>query len=648
MTTRAPEKMEFQTEVKQLLHLMIHALYSNKEIFLRELVSNASDAIDKARFASLTNAGILGADTTFRIRIEPDKNGKVLRIIDNGIGMNREEIIRNIGTIANSGTKKFLESLTGDQKKDANLIGQFGVGFYSAFMVAEKVVLTTRRLGEDEAWRWESSGDGSFTLGAVENGEKAGRGTILELHLKDEEKEFLDEWRLRNIVKKYSEYIPHPIVLVGEKPAEKEGDAPVVTEETLNEKAPLWRRPKNEVTPEQYTEFYRHITHDQEDPLAWSHNRVEGTLEFTTLLYVPAKAPHDLFHPERPHGLSLYVKRVFIMNDCKELLPPWLRFMRGVVDSEDLPLNVSREILQKNAVVRKISESATTKTLNLLETMAKDDPARYKTFWKEFGSVLKEGFHMNWEHLDELKRLLRFESSRLPASEGAGEYTGLQDYVVNMKDGQKDIYYITAENRRAAEGSPHLEVFRKKGVEVLYLVDPIDEWVVQALTEFDGKKLVNAAKGALDLGELSAEEKKREEEVKGTYEKFLADFAAKMPDLKEVRVTTRLAESPTCLVSSEDDLGANLERILKMSNQPVPESKRILEINPDHPIIQGVKVRFEADPNDPQLADWYGVLVDQALLAEGSNLKDPSGYVTRVNGLLKNVLGGGGGGGGEI
>ncbi len=424
-------------------------------------------------------------------------------------------------------------------------------------------------------------------------------------------------------------------MLVSEQPGEKDGDAATKTEETLNDKAPLWRRPRNEVTPEQYKEFYGHITHDQQEPLAWSHNRVEGTLEFTTLLYVPGKAPHDLYYPDRPHGLSLYVKRVFIMNDCKELLPTWLRFMRGVVDSEDLPLNVSREILQKNAVVRKISESATTKTLNLLEAMAKDEPEKYKTFWKEFGGVLKEGFHMNWEHLDELKRLLRFESSRLEA----GEFTGLQDYVLNMKDGQKDIYYITAESRRAAEGSPHLEVFRKKGVEVLYLVDPIDEWVVQALTEFDGKKLVNAAKGALDLGDLSAEDKKREEEAKGAYEKFLADFAAKMPSLKEVRVTTRLAESPTCLVSGEEDLGANLERILKMSNQAVPESKRILEINPDHAIIQGVKARFDADPNDPKLADWYGVLVDQALLAEGSALKDPAGYVAKVNGLLKHVLG---------
>jgi molecular chaperone HtpG len=629
MTTQAPEKMEFQTEVKQLLHLMIHALYSNKEIFLRELVSNASDALDKARFESLTSAGILGDDAAFRIRIEADKEKGILRISDNGVGMNREELIRNIGTIANSGTKKFLESLSGDQKKDANLIGQFGVGFYSAFMVADNVVLITKRLGEDgPAWRWESAGDGSYTLAPAEkDGEKTGRGTVLELHLKEDAKEFLDAWRLRGIVKKYSEYIAHPIALADEKGVE----------EVLNDRPPLWRRAKSEVTPEQYTEFYRHLTHGEDEPLAWSHNRVEGTLEFTTLLYLPGKAPHDLYYPDRPHGLSLYVKRVFIMNDCKELLPPWLRFMRGVVDSEDLPLNVSREILQKNAVVRKIQESATSKTLNLLETMAKEDPAKYKAFWKEFGGVLKEGFHMNWEHLDALKALVRFESSRL----ASGEYSGLQDYVLNMKDGQKDIYYLTAESRRAAEGSPHLEVFRKKGVEVLYLIDPIDEWVVQALTEFDGKKLVNAAKGALDLGELSKEEKAREQEAAGRYEKFMADFAAKMPDaLKEVRITARLAESPCCLVSGEDDLGANMERILKMSNQAVPESKRILEINPDHPIIRGLNARFEAAPEDPRLADWYGVLVDQALLAEGSDLRDPAVYVARVNRFLAEVLGG--------
>jgi molecular chaperone HtpG len=627
MTTKAPEKMEFQTEVKQLLHLMIHALYSNREIFLRELVSNASDALDKARFEAVRDPDALGGDAALGIRVETDKEKGLLRIIDNGIGMSRDEIIRNIGTIASSGTKRFMESLSGDQKKDANLIGQFGVGFYSAFMVSDRVSLVTRRLGEDAAWRWESAGDGAFTLAEAD---KEGRGTVVELHLKEDAKEFLDEWRLRGLVKKYSGFLAHPVTLVKEK-----GET-----ELLNDRKPLWLRPKSEVTPEEYKEFYKHLEHGDDEPLAWSHNRVEGTLEFSTLLYLPTKAPYDLFHPERPHGLSLYVKRVFIMNDCKELLPPWLRFVRGVVDSEDLPLNVSREILQKNAVVDKIRESSVTRVLNLLETLAKEEPAKYEAFWKEFGSVLKEGFHMNWEHLDALKRLVRFGSSRLPVRDGGGDVTGLADYVANMKAGQKDIYYLTAESRKAAEGSPHLEVFRKKGIEVLYLVDPIDEWVAQALPEFDGKKLVHAAKGALDLGDLSKEEKAREEEAKGAYARLAEDIVAKLPEvLKEVRVTSRLSESPCCLVADENELGSNLERILKMSNQAVPESKRILEINPDHPIIRGVKARFDADAADPRLPDWYGVLVDQALLAEGAAPRDPAGYVAKVNGLLGDALG---------
>jgi molecular chaperone HtpG len=630
-TPAAPEKMEFQTEVKQLLNLMIHSLYSNKEIFLRELISNASDAVDKARFEAITNPSLLGGEPAFKIRIEADKENSILRLSDNGVGMTREELIRNIGTIANSGTKKFVEQLSGDQKKDVSLIGQFGVGFYSVFMVADKVVLTTKRLGSDEpAMRWESAGDGSFTL---QEADKAGRGTELEIHLKDDAKQFLDEWQIKNIVRKYSEYVSHPIAFVSKKEdGQSENE---VQEEILNTRPPLWRRAKGEVTPEQHKEFYQHLTHDDGEPLAWSHNKVEGALEYTTLLYLPSKAPYDLYYPDRPHGLSLYVKRVFIMNDCKELLPPYLRFMRGVVDSEDLPLNVSREILQKNAVIQKINQAATRKSLALLETLAKEEPEKYKTFWKEFGSVIKEGFHMNWENLDELKRLLRFESSKT----GAGEYRGLQDYVVDMKEGQKDIYYLTAENRRAAEGSPHLEVFRKKGVEVLYLVDPIDEWVVQSLTEFDGKKLVNAAKGDLDLGDLSKEEKKHQDEAKGQYEKFMKDLGEKMAEtIKEVRVTTRLDESPCCLVADEHDLGANMERILKMSNQKVPESKRILEINPDHPIIQRLNALYEADPVNPGLPDWYGVLVDQALLAEGSEIRNPAEYVKKVNGFLANVL----------
>ncbi len=625
MTTQAPQKMEFQAEVKQLLNLVIHSLYSHKEIFLRELISNASDAIDKARFESLTNAGMLGDDPTFKIRINADKEAGILRISDNGVGMTREELIQNIGTIASSGTKKFLEKLTGDQKKDMSLIGQFGVGFYSVFMVADKVVLTTKRLGNDApAVRWESAGDGSYTL---EETDKAGRGTDLEIHLKEEDKEFLDEWKIQSIVRKYSEYIAYPIVLT-----DKDGK-----EEILNAKPPLWRRAKSDITREQYEEFYKHITHEEDAPLAYSHSQVEGTLEYTSLLYIPAKAPFDLYHPEKKHGLSLYVKRVFIMNDCKELLPSYLRFVRGIVDSEDLPLNVSREILQKNAVIQKINQATAKKVLNLLETLAKEEPEKYAAFWKEFGTVIKEGFHMNWENLDELKRLVRFESSRTQA----GHYRGLQDYVVDMKEGQKDIYFLTAENRKAAEGSPHLEVFRKKDIEVLYLIDPIDEWVVQSLTEFDGKKLLSAAKGDLDLGDLSKEEKKHQKEASSEYKKFMKDFEEKMSDtLKEVRVTTRLEESPTCLVAGEEDMGANLERILKMANQKVTESKRILEINPDHPIIRKLLGIFEADPANAKLPDWYRVLVDQALLAEGSAIPEPAAYVSKVNGFLKEVLGG--------
>ena len=623
MSAAIQEKMEFQAEVKQLLHLMIHSLYSHKEIFLRELISNSSDAIDKGRYESLTHVEMLGEDKTFRIKVSVDKDRKVLKISDNGVGMTRQELIQNIGTIASSGTKRFMEKLTGDQKKDMSLIGQFGVGFYSVFMVADKVLLTTRRLGSTEpAVRWESTGDGTYTL---EEAAKEDRGTELEIHIKDGEEEFLEDWKIRSIIRKYSEYITHPIYL-----ADKDGK-----EERLNDKPPIWRRSKSEVTKEQYEEFYKHVAADEEPPLAWSHNQVEGAMEYTTLLYIPGKAPYDLFQPERQNGLNLYVKRVFIMNDCKELVPGYLRFVKGVVDSEDLPLNVSRELLQKNAVIQKINKSATKKILQMIETMAKEDPEKYKTFWKEFGNVLKEGFHMNWENLDELKRLVRFESSK--NQEGA--YVGLEEYVVRMQTGQKDIYYITGESRAAVDSSPHLEVFKTKDIEVLYLVDPIDEWVVQGLSEFDGKKLVNVTKGDLDLGELSKEEKKGQKEAQGKYKGFMEDFKEKTGDtLKEVRITSRLKGSPAVLVAGEEDLGANMERILKMARQSVTASKRILEINPDHPIIQNLQRMYEADAANPKLKDWYGLLVDQALLAEGSDIKDPAGYVTRVNVLLTEVL----------
>jgi molecular chaperone HtpG len=623
MTAATQEKMEFQAEVKQLLNLMIHSLYSNKEIFLRELVSNSSDAIDKARHESLTNIDVLGEDKSFRIQVSADPEKKILRIKDNGIGMTRAELIQNIGTIASSGTRRFVEKLSGDQKKDMSLIGQFGVGFYSVFMVADKVVLTTKRLGASEpAMRWESTGDGTFTL---EEADKQDRGTELEIHIKDEEKEYLEDYRIRSIIRKYSEYITHPISLT-----DKDGK-----EEVLNGKPPVWRRSKNEITKEQYEEFYKHLTYDEEPPLAWSHNQVEGALEYTTLLYIPAKAPFDLYQPEKANGLSLYVKRVFIMNDCKELLPPYLRFARGIVDSEDLPLNVSREILQKNAVIQKINKASTKKILQLLETMAKEDKEKYGKFWKEYGNVVKEGFHMNWENLDELKRLVRFESSQTPA----GEYAGLEEYVARMKSEQKDLYYIAGENRAAVEHSPHMEVFRSKEIEVLYLIDPIDEWVVQSLTDFDGKKLVNVAKGDLDLGELSKEEKKAQKEAEGAYKKFMKDFQDKLGEtLKEVRVTSRLKESPCVLVADENDMGSNMERILKMANQKVTASKRILEINPEHPIMKSLQKMYDADAANPKLGDWYRLLVDQALLAEGSEIKDPAGYVAKVNGFLAEVL----------
>jgi len=623
MTAATQEKMEFQAEVKQLLNLMIHSLYSNKEIFLRELVSNASDAIDKARHESLTNIDVLGEDKSFRIQVSAEADKKILRIKDNGVGMTREELIQNIGTIASSGTRRFVEKLTGDQKKDMSLIGQFGVGFYSVFMVADKVILTTKRLGSSEpAIRWESAGDGTYTL---EESDKQDRGTELEIHIKEDEKEFLEDYRIRSIIRKYSEYITHPISL-----KDKDGK-----EEVLNGKPPIWRRSKNEITKEQYDEFYKHLTFDEEPPLAWSHNQVEGALEYTTLLYIPAKAPFDLYQPEKANGLSLYVKRVFIMNDCKELLPAYLRFARGIVDSEDLPLNVSREILQKNAVIQKINKASTKKILQLLETMAKEDKEKYAKFWKEFGNVVKEGFHMNWENLDELKRLVRFESS----GTAAGEHVGLEEYVARMKSEQKDIYYISGESRAAVEHSPHLEVFKSKEIEVLYLIDPIDEWVVQSLNEFDGKKLLNVSKGDLDLGDLSKEEKKAQKEAEGTFKKFMKDFQEKLGDmLKEVRVTSRLKESPCVLVADEGDLGSNMERILKMANQKVTASKRVLEINPEHPIMKSLQKMYDADAANPKLGDWYALLVDQALLAEGSEIKDPAGYVAKVNGFLTEVL----------
>ncbi len=626
--TEMAEKLEFQAEVKQVLDLVIHSLYSNKDIFLRELVSNASDAIDKARIESLTNIALLGDDQNFKIKIESDKDGKTITIKDNGIGMTREEIITNIGTIAKSGTKEFLQKLK-DNKGDASLIGQFGVGFYSVFMVADKVTLKTKRLGsENPAMKWESNGDGSYTL---EECDKPSRGTEITLHIKDEDKEYLENYKIRSIVKKYSSFVPHPIAMDEETGDDKKKE---VKEEILNDKPPIWRRSKTDIKKEEYEEFYKHISFDSEAPLAYSHNQVEGTLQYTTLMYIPAKAPYDLWMPEKHNGLSLYVKRIFIMEDCKELLPNYLRFVKGIVDSEDLPLNVSREILQQNAVLSKIQKAATKKVLGMLETMGKKNPEDYKKFWKEFGNVLKEGFHMNWENLDELKKLLRFQSTKT----ADGEFRSLDEYIKDMKEGQEDIYFITGENRKAVEASPHLEVFNDKGIEVLYLIDPIDEWVVQSVTEYESKKLKSVAKGDLDLGKLSAEEKKEQKEGKSKFKKLSKFIQESFADtLKEVRVSTRLKGSPTCLVADEADMGANMERILKMANQSVSESKRILEINPSHPILKNINEKFEADSNNPQIKEWCEILLDQALLAEGSPIKDPQSFVRKVNGLLEQV-----------
>jgi len=628
-TSTAPEKKEFQAEVRQILDLVIHSLYSNKDIFLRELISNSSDALDKARIESLQNIDVLGDNKQFEIRLSVDKENRTVTFSDNGIGMTKEELVSNIGTIARSGTKEFLKKLSGDQKKDLSLIGQFGVGFYSAFMVADKVTLTTKRMGSSEpAQQWESTGDGTYTIA---DADKQTRGTTIVVHLKEDEKDYADEWKVRSIAKKYNGFVAHPIVL--ETTDEKEKDKK--KDEVLNDKPPLWRRPKTEVKDEEYKEFYKHLSYDHEDPLLWTHNKVEGTLEYTQLMYIPAKAPYDLFMPEKTNGLSLYVKRIFIMNDCKELLPNYLRFVKGVVDSEDLPLNVSREILQQNSVLQKIQKASTKKVLNLLEELARKNPEEYKKFWKEFGVVLKEGFHMNWDHLEELKNLVRFTSSK---SADDSEYRSLEDYVKDMKEGQKEIYFITGESFKSVKGSPHLEALKAKDIEVLFMTDSIDEWVSQSLSDYQEKKLKNITKGELDLGDLSKEEKEQEKEGKNKFKSLLESIKDFFPEhLKEVRVTTRLKDSPACLVADDHGMTANMERILKMANQKTDSSKRILEINPNHPIMENILKRYEENRSNPKIQEWASVIFDQALLAEGSALREPQEFVRRINGLLQEV-----------
>ncbi len=625
------QTLGFQAEVKQLLQLMIHSLYSNKEIVLRELISNASDAADKLRFEALANNSLYENDSELKIRVAFDKAARTVTISDNGIGMSRDEVIANIGTIAKSGTKEFFSSLTGDQAKDANLIGQFGVGFYSAFIIADKVTLTTRRAGDTEAVRWESAGEGDYTL---ETADKATRGTEVVLHLREGEDEFLNDWKLKSIIRKYSDHITLPIVMKKSEWKEGEdgsGGEMVATDEdeSVNKASALWARAKNDISEEEYKEFYKHVSHDFEDPLSWSHNRVEGKQEYISLLYVPAKAPFDLYDRERRHGIKLYVKRVFIMEDAEKLMPQYLRFVRGVIDTADLPLNVSREILQHSKDIDAIKAGSVKKVLGLLEDMAENKPEEYSKFWKEFGRVLKEGPGEDFSSKDKIAALLRFASTLADNEE---QVVSLKDYIGRMKEGQDKIYYITADSFAAAQHSPHLEIFRKKGIEVLLLSDRVDEWLLSSLTEFEGKKLQSVAKGDLDLGALEDEaEKEQQKKVEDEFKSLIERIQSTLGNsVKEVRVTHRLTDSPACLVSGENDLSGNLERMLKAAGQKTPDSKPVLEINPQHAIVQ----RLNNESDEGRFNDWSHVLFDQALLAEGGQLEDPASFVRRMNSLL--------------
>ncbi|TYQ21650.1 UNVERIFIED_ORG: molecular chaperone HtpG [Zoogloea ramigera] len=631
----APEKqtLGFQAEVKQLLQLMIHSLYSNKEIFLRELISNASDASDKLRFEAINNDALYGNDHELKIKVGFDKAARTITISDNGIGMSRDETISHLGTIAKSGTKEFFGKLSGDQQKDAALIGQFGVGFYSGFIIADKITVETRRAGLDasEGVRWESGGEGDYSIEQIE---KTGRGTDIILHLREGEDEFLSSWKLKSIIRKYSDHISLPIVMQKEEYDEEQKETVLKDEtETVNQASALWARSKSEITPEQYDEFYKHVSHDFQSPLTHTHNRVEGRSEYTQLLYIPAKAPFDLWDRNKRGGLKLYVKRVFIMDDAEQLMPTYLRMVKGVIDSADLPLNVSREILQESRDVRVIREGSTKRVIGMLEELANSDEQekkdKYTTFWTEFGQVLKEGIGEDAANKDRLAKLLRFAST---ANDNDAQTVSLEQYLARAKEGQDKIYYVTADNYVAAKNSPHLEIFRKKGVEVLLLTDRVDEWMLSFLTEFDGKELVSVAKGGLDLGALEDEaEKKEHEETQTSYQDLVGKMKEALADkAKDVRVTFRLTDSPACLVADENELSGNLLRMLKAAGQNAPESKPILEINPDHPLVQ----RLKAEDVASSFNDWANILFDQALLAEGGSLADPASFVKRLNELL--------------
>ncbi|NMM29123.1 MAG: molecular chaperone HtpG [Glaciimonas sp.] len=631
MTVSEKQTLGFQAEVKQLLQLMIHSLYSNKEIFLRELVSNASDASDKLRYEAIHNADLFENDPELKIKITFDKTARTISVSDNGIGMSRDEAIEHLGTIAKSGTKEFFGRLSGDEQKDAALIGQFGVGFYSGFIVADKITVETRRAGTptSEGVRWESAGAGDFS---VESIDKPSRGTDITLHLREGEDEFLSSWKLKTIIRTYSDHIPLPILMPKEEWDEEKKETVVKDEfETVNQASALWARSKSDITPEQYDEFYKHVSHDFQAPLIHTHNRVEGRSEYTQLLYIPSHAPFDMWDRNKRGGIKLYVKRVFIMDDAEQLMPVYLRFVKGIIDSNDLPLNVSREILQESRDVKAIREGSTKRVLGMLEEMANADEQekkdKYVTFWTEFGQVLKEGIGEDAGNKERIAKLLRMASTQ---SDSDQQNVSFADYVGRMKEGQDKIYYATGESYAAAKNSPHLEIFRKKGVEVLILSDRVDEWMLSFLTEFEGKELVSVAKGGLDLGTLEDEaEKKQHAEIQTEYKDLVEKMQAALTDkAKEVRVTFRLTDSPACLVADEHELSGNLLRMLKAAGQAAPESKPILELNPTHPLVQ--RLKFE----DAKFADWANLLFDQAALAEGGQLADPSGFVKRLNAML--------------
>jgi molecular chaperone HtpG len=618
------QDMEFQTEVNQLLHLMIHSLYSNKEIFLRELISNGSDACDKLRFEAIADDSLYEGDSELRIEVEYEKETHTVTIRDNGIGMSRDEVIDNIGTIAKSGTQEFLKKLTGDQTKDANLIGQFGVGFYSSFIVADKVTLITRRAGVDksEGVQWESTGESGYSLETIE---KDTHGTEITLHLKDDEKEFADSWRLRSIISKYSDHIPLPINM---HKADDDGK-PTDEWEVVNKASALWTRSKNEIKDDEYKEFYKHISHDWQEPLAWGHNRVEGNLEYISLLYLPGKAPFDLYDQNQQHGIKLYVQRVFIMDDADTLMPRYLRFVRGVIDSNDLPLNISREILQGNSTIDSMRKASVKRVLKLLADLAKKDTDKYQNFWNEFGKAIKEGPAEDFANKEQIANLLRFSSTE---TDSEIQNVSLEDYVARMKEGQDKIYYVTAETFAAAKNSPHMEIFRKKGIEVLLLTDRVDEWLVSGLTEFDGKQLQSIAKGELDLGSLDDEDDKAEQEKAAEDAKDIID---KLKDVlgdkvEDVRVSHRLTSSASCIVLNEQDMALYMQNLLKQAGQEMPSSKPALEINATHPLVERMKGQLDSD----QFGDWASILFDQAILAEGGQLEDPAGFVHKLNELM--------------